>query len=71
MSDTWKSEFYGWVGRYAEVRRPSDGTNREWLPLSSPHNLIGETGHLLGGNPLDGGSENHKTMWRTSALLYS
>ena len=71
MSDTWRSEFYGWVGRYAEVRRPSDGTNREWLPLSNPHNLVGEPGHLLGGNPLDGGTENHKTMWRTSALLYA
>ena len=41
------------------------------LDLSRPHNLVGEEGKLLGGNSFDGGTENHKTMWRTSALLYS
>lgn len=70
MGDAWKTKFYHWVGVYAESRRPSDG-GREWLPLASPHNLVGEPGELLGGNPLDGGTENHKTMWRSSALLYS
>jgi hypothetical protein len=70
MGDEWKSNFYYWVGKYAESRRPSDG-NRQWLPLSKAHNLIGEPGELLGGNTKDGGTENHKTMWRTSALLYA
>ncbi len=70
MGDAWKSEFYGWIGRYAEARRPSDG-DRENAPLPVAHNLVGEPGKLLGGNPLNGGTENHKTMWRTSGLLYS
>jgi hypothetical protein len=70
MGNQWKSEFYNWVGSYTESRRPSDGY-REALPLSTPHNLIGQPGYVLGGNPKDGGTENHKTMWRTSALLYS
>ncbi len=70
MGDAWKTEFYRWVGTYTESRRPSDGY-RESLPLSTPHNLVGQPGYLLGGNPKDGGTENHKTMWRTSALLYS
>ena len=70
MGDVWKSEFYGWIGRYSEARRPSDG-DRENAPLPVAHNLVGEPGELLGGNPLNGGTENHKTMWRTSGLLYA
>lgn len=70
MGPDWQNDFYYYVGRYSESRRPSDG-DRQWLPLSEPHNLIGEPGELLGGNPKDGGTENHKTMWRTSGLLYS
>jgi len=70
MGNEWKSKFFYWIGKYAESRRPSDG-GREMLPLSKAHNLIGEPGELLGGNTKDGGTENHKTMWRTSALLYS
>lgn len=70
MGASWKRDFAYYVGRYAEVRRPSDGGN-EWLKLSNAHNLVGQPGYLLGGNPIDGGTENHKTMWRTSALLYS
>ena len=70
MGEVWKEKFYHWVSVYSESRRPSDG-NRELLPLSRAHNLVGEAGALLGGNTLDGGTENHKTMWRTSALLYS
>ncbi|MEM7655287.1 MAG: hypothetical protein AAF399_04095 [Bacteroidota bacterium] len=70
MGADWQKEFQHWVGEYAEARRPSDG-NREMLPLSKAHNLVGEVGMLLGGNPKDGGTENHKTMWRTSALVYS
>ncbi len=70
MGNEWKSKFYYWVGKYAESRSPSDGGN-EMRPLSTSHNLIGEPGELLGGNTIDGGTENHKTMWRTSALLYA
>jgi len=70
MSNEWNNDFYYWVGKYAESRRPSDGGD-EMLPLSKAHNLIGEPGELLGGNTKDGGTENHKTMWRTSALLYA
>lgn len=70
MGEKWKADFTGWVGRYSESRRPSDG-DREHAPLSIAHNLVGEPGHLLGGNKKNGGTENHKTMWRTSALLYS
>ena len=70
MGEKWKRNFYHWVGEYRESRRPSDG-NRQWLSLSRAHDLVGEPGQLLGGNVKDGGTENHKTMWRTSALLYS
>ncbi|MEM9328025.1 MAG: hypothetical protein AAGA85_20330 [Bacteroidota bacterium] len=71
MGEEWRSEFPRSVGDYAEKRRPSDGSSREWLDLSKAHNLVGEPGELLGGNTFDGGTENHKTMWRSSALLYS
>ncbi len=70
MGNDWKTKFYQSIAHYSESRRPSDN-EREWLPLSVPHNLVGEPGFLLGGNPLDGGTENHKIMWRTSCLLYS
>jgi len=66
----WQAGFRRAVGEYAESRRPSDGP-RENNPMSRPHNLVGERGHLLGGNMKDGGTENHKTMWRTSALVYA
>ena len=71
MGEGWKSEFMKYVAEYTEGRRPSDGPDRELKPLANVHNLVGQPGYLLGGNPLDGGTENHKTMWRTSALLYS
>ncbi len=71
MSEQWRSDFWSHVASYAEGRRPSDGPSREWLTLTNKHNLVGQPGQLLGGNPLDGGTENHKTMWRTSGLLYS
>jgi hypothetical protein len=70
MGDPWKKEFYSWIADYSESRRPSDG-NRQYAPLPVPHDLVGEPGFLLGGNPQNGGTENHKTMWRTSGLLYS
>ena len=67
---TWKHDFWEAVASYSESRRPSDGP-REHNIMSRPHNLIGERGQLLGGNMKDGGTENHKTMWRTSALVYA
>ena len=70
MSKEWKDGFYESIATYSETRRPSDGP-RENLPMSIAHNLVGEAGHLLGGNKLNGGTENHKTMWRTSALVYA
>jgi len=71
MGADWKKAFHRAVANYSEKRRPSDGPDREHAYLSHAHNLIGEPGELLGGNKLDGGTENHKTMWRTSGLLYS
>lgn len=67
---SWQKDFREAIAQYAESRRPSDGI-REHSPMSRPHNLIGERGELLGGNTKDGGTENHKTMWRTSALVYA
>lgn len=71
MEANWIEDFTRSVGNYAEKRRPSDGPDREHNWLSHAHTLVGEPGHLLGGPKLDGGTENHKTMWRTTALLYS
>lgn len=70
MGNRWIENFTGAVSNYRELRRPSDG-DREHAYLSHPHDLVGEPGELLGGNVKDGGTENHKTMWRTTALLYS
>lgn len=71
MGANWIEGFTQAVGKYAEKRRPSDGPDREHNWLSHAHTLVGEPGHLLGGPKLDGGTENHKTMWRTTALIYS
>ncbi len=70
MSQTWENEFQRAVAAYTESTRPSDGY-RVYDPLSTPHNLVGEPGELLGGNKKDGGTENHKVMWRSSAWVYS
>ncbi|MEL7120671.1 MAG: hypothetical protein AAFO07_14565 [Bacteroidota bacterium] len=71
MGEEWKASFHDAVGEYSERRRPSDGVKRELLSLSQAHTLVGNKGFLLGGNTIDGGTENHKTMWRTSALVYA
>ncbi|MEI7675147.1 MAG: hypothetical protein WCJ03_00090 [Bacteroidales bacterium] len=70
MGDTWKLKLQKAVANYNENTRVSDDGKR-WLKLSYPHNLVGQTGYLLGGNAIDGGTENHKIMWRTSGLLYA
>ncbi len=70
MGDTWKVKFQNAVNNYSHHMRVSDD-GKQWLQLSHPHNLVGQCGYLLGGNAIDGGTENHKIMWRTSALLYA
>ena len=71
MGEAWSTDFQNAVANYKESRRPSDGPARELLSLSKAHTLVGEKGQLLGGNTLDGGTENHKVMWRTSSLVYA
>jgi hypothetical protein len=71
MGEAWQADFQQAVANYGERRRPSDGVERQYAPLSVKHDLVGEKGELLGGNKKDGGTENHKTMWRTSGLLYA
>jgi hypothetical protein len=70
MGPAWKSEFQKAVATYSASNRPSDGY-RKYDPLSTPHNLVGEPDELLGGNKKDGGTENHKIMWRSSAWVYA
>ncbi|NJN25472.1 MAG: hypothetical protein HC819_05655 [Cyclobacteriaceae bacterium] len=70
LSPAWKKKFYHWIAVYAEARRPYDDSSAH-SRLTYTHHLVGQPGELLGGNAFDGGTENHKTMWRTSALLYS
>jgi hypothetical protein len=70
MGNVWKQKFQHAVANYVENKRISDDGKR-WLSLSYSHNLIGQSGYLLGGNAIDGGTENHKIMWRTSGLLYA
>jgi hypothetical protein len=66
MSAEWHEAFRAAVATYAESRRPSDGA-REHDPMPSPLNLVGDPTEHLGG----GGTENHKVMFRTTALLYA
>lgn len=70
MGDAWKLNLQKSVAIYTTNRRVTDN-NKAWLKLSYPNDLVGQSGMLLGGNPIDGGTENHKIMWRTSALLYA
>jgi hypothetical protein len=72
LSETWRRAIADAVAVYREDRRPSDGSREHAIALSTAHDLVGEDGdYVLGGNPVDGGTENHKTMWRTSGLLYA
>ena len=70
MGDAWKLKLQHAAANYNELTRVSDD-GKKWLSLSYPHNLVGQNGYLLGGNAIDGGTENHKIMWRTSGLLYA
>lgn len=66
MDAAWHAAFRHAIAGYAEARRPSDGA-REHAPLERPFDLVGRIDEHLGG----GGTENHRTMWRTTALLYA
>lgn len=70
MGTAWKQKFQQAVANYSESTRISDD-GKTCLKLSYPHCLVGQPRYLLGGNAIDGGTENHKIMWRTSALLYA
>jgi hypothetical protein len=71
MGETWKKEFAEAVANYREGRKPSDGEREYTATKPFAHDLVGEENEFFGGNVADGGTENHKTMWRTSGLLYS
>lgn len=66
LGDAFQAAFRRAVGDYAEFRRPSDGP-REHAPLAEAFTLVGRPDQHLGG----GGTENHKIMFRTSALLFA
>ncbi|MEM1326518.1 MAG: hypothetical protein AAGI23_11215 [Bacteroidota bacterium] len=68
MGVEWQQGFQNSVSRYAEIKRHEGMTKRLF---SEPHTLMGSPRYLLGGNSIDGGTENHKLMWRTSALIYA
>ncbi len=67
MPEAWHAAFRESVAAYEERRRPSDGVVREYQPLPRTETLVGVAGEHLGG----GGTENHKTMWRSAGLLYA
>jgi hypothetical protein len=66
----WRHEFAGAVARYRE-ERPARGVSVDGVAARPFHDLVGEDRYVLGGDSLDGGTENHKMMWRTSGLLYA
>ncbi|MCC5842260.1 MAG: hypothetical protein JJT96_19245 [Opitutales bacterium] len=70
MGTEWGSAFAAHVAAYREEASPINRPG-EFVRLSHPHCLVGQPGEILGGNRTDGGTENHKLMWRTSALLYA
>ncbi|MEO6003920.1 MAG: hypothetical protein ABIZ04_12690 [Opitutus sp.] len=67
MSPDWRQNFQNQVGSYEEPPRVVVGAVSEYQPLEHTENLVGVVGEHLGG----GGTENHKTMWRSSGLLYA
>lgn len=71
MDTEWLAAFKEAVSLYRESRHPSDGGREHMNPPAVPFDLVGERQYLLGGNPANGGTENHKAMWRTTGLLYS
>lgn len=71
MDSAWHTAFRAAVAGYRESRHPSDGLRELVNPPDVPFDLVGEEDFLLGGNPCNGGTENHKIMWRTTGLLYA
>jgi hypothetical protein len=71
MGEPWKRDFAAAVAAYREGRLPSDGPREHVASAPFSHDLVGEENEFFGGRASDGGTENHKTMWRTSGLLYS
>ena len=71
MDPAWHTAFADAVASYRESRHPSDGARQFANPPRIPFDLVGEEQGVLGGNPANGGTENHKVMWRTSGLLYA
>ena len=66
LGEAFQTAFRRAVADYADSRRPSDGP-REHAPVEAPFTLVGRPDQHLGG----GGTENHKIMFRTSALLFA
>lgn len=66
MGEAWNEKFLEAVGRYAERGEPSHA-RRENAPIRLAQDLVGDVRQHLGG----GGTENHRTMWRTTGLLYA
>jgi hypothetical protein len=71
MGEKWRSAFADAVAVYREGRRFSRESLGADNPRPNAHDLVGEESEFFGGNVADGGTENHKTMWRTSGLLYA
>jgi len=71
MGAAWQRDFARAVAVYREGRRLNYEELGPANPPPTPNDLVGEPGEFFGGNPRDGGTENHKTMWRTSGLLYA
>ncbi|MEO7969580.1 MAG: hypothetical protein ABIS34_12385 [Opitutus sp.] len=67
MPPQWHRDFLNFVGSYEEAPRSVEGAVSEYQPLEHTETLVGLVGEHLGG----GGTENHKTMWRSSGLLYA
>lgn len=70
MGPAWRDSFARYAADYREPLH-TDNQGLTGRSLTYVHDLIGQTDQLLGGNDVDGGTENHKVMWRTSALVYA
>ena len=71
MPPAWHDSLRAAVAQYINTHHYDASGQSIIGTLSYPHSLVGQPGQVLGGNPQDGGTENHKTMWRTAGLLYA
>lgn len=67
MPAEWHKALQAVVAEYAEAPREARADFPEYQPRPGTENLVGLEQEHLGG----GGTENHKTMWRTSGLVYA